>query len=130
MRVHELAKEYKIKSTDFVDIIQDFGINIKSHLSSLDSAQVADIKFKMDMKDHTKEVELAGLGIGVESESPNLTQTEVDEVIASTEEEDLRRNIREREAIALAAKARQNKREQYVKLESAGFWGWLRGFFG
>ena len=128
MRVHELAKEYKIKSTDFVDIIQDFGINIKSHLSSLDSAQVADIKFKMDMKDHTKEVELAGLGIGVESESPNLTQT--DEVIASTEEEDLRRNIREREAIALAAKARQNKREQYVKLESAGFWGWLRGFFG
>ena len=128
MRVHELAKEYKIKSTDFVDIIQDFGINIKSHLSSLDSAQVADIKFKMDMKDHTKEVELAGLGIGVESESPNLTQT--DEVIASTEEEDLRRNIREREAIALAAKARQNKREQYIKLESAGFWGWLRGFFG
>ena len=128
MRVHELAKEYKIKSTDFVDIIQDFGINIKSHLSSLDSAQVADIKFKMDMKDHTKEVELAGLGIGVESESPNLTQT--DKVIASTEEEDLRRNIREREAIALAAKARQNKREQYVKLESAGFWGWLRGFFG
>ena len=128
MRVHELAKEYKIKSTDFVDIIQDFGINIKSHLSSLDSAQVADIKFKMDMKDHTKEVELAGLGIGVESESPNLTQT--DEVIASTEEEDLRRNIREREAIALTAKARQNKREQYIKLESAGFWGWLRGFFG
>ena len=128
MRVHELAKEYKIKSTDFVDIIQDFGINIKSHLSSLDSAQVADIKFKMDMKDHTKEVELAGLGIGVESESPNLTQT--DEVIASTEDEDLRRNIREREAIALTAKARQNKREQYIKLESAGFWGWLRGFFG
>ena len=128
MRVHELAKEYKIKSTDFVDIIQDFGINIKSHLSSLDSAQVADIKFKMDMKDHTKEVELAGLGIGVESESPNLTQT--DEVIASTEEEDLRRNIREREALALAAKSRQNKREQYVKLENAGFWGWLRGFFG
>ena len=130
MRVHELAKEYKIKSTDFVDIIQDFGINIKSHLSSLDSAQVADIKFKMDMKDHTKEVELAGLGIGVESESLNLTQTEVDEVIASTEEEDLRRNIREREAAAIAEKARQNKKEQYVKLENAGFWGWLRGFFG
>ena len=128
MRVHELAKEYKNKSTDFVDIIQDFGINIKSHLSSLDSAQVADIKFKMDMKDHTKEVELAGLGIGVESESPNLTQT--DEVIASTEEEDLRRNIREREAAAIAEKARQNKKEQYVKLENAGFWGWLRGFFG
>ena len=48
MRVHELAKEYKIKSTDFVDIVQSFGINIKSHLNSLDKAQVADIRFKMD----------------------------------------------------------------------------------
>ena len=130
MRVHELAKEYKIKSTDFVDIIQDFGINIKSHLSSLDSAQVADIKFKMDMKDHTKEAELVGLGIKVESESLNLTQDDVDEDVVSTEEEDLRRNIREREAIALTVKARQNKREQYIKLESAGFWGWLKGLFG
>ena len=58
MRVHELAKEYKIKSTDFVDIVQSFGISIKGHLNSLDEAQVADIRFKMDMKDHTKEVEL------------------------------------------------------------------------
>ena len=72
MRVHELAKEYGIKSTDFVDVIQSFGIDIKSHLSGLDDAQVADIKFKMDMKDHTKVEELNPLG--------NLTQEEVDEV--------------------------------------------------
>ena len=58
MRVHELAKEYNIKSTDFVDIVQSFGIGIKSHLNSLDDAQVSDIRFKMGMKDHTKEAEL------------------------------------------------------------------------
>ena len=130
MRVHELAKEYKIKSTDFVDIIQDFGIGIKSHLSSLDDAQVADIKFKMDMKDHTKKAELVGLGIEVESKSLNLTQAEVDEVIVSTEKDDLRRNIRDREASILAEKARQNKKEQYIKLEKSGFWGWLKDLFG
>ena len=31
MRVHALAKEYGIKSTEFVDIVQSFGIDIKSH---------------------------------------------------------------------------------------------------
>ena len=34
MRVYELAKEYGKKSTDFVDIIQSFGIDVKRHLSS------------------------------------------------------------------------------------------------
>ena len=93
MRVHELAKEYKIKSTDFVDIVQSFGISIKSHLNSLDEAQVADIRFKMDMKDHTKEVELLSA-------------------------EEIRKH------------AETYKRDQVVKMERSGFWGWLKGFFG
>jgi len=82
MRVHELAKEYKIKSTDFVDIVQSFGISIKSHLNSLDEAQVADIRFKMDMKDHTKEVELLSVE-EIEELNPlgNLTQEKADEPI-------------------------------------------------
>ena len=46
MRVHELAKEYGIKSTDFVDIVQSFGIDVKSHLSGLDDDQVASIRQK------------------------------------------------------------------------------------
>ena len=29
MRVYELAKEYDKKSTDFLDIIREFGINVK-----------------------------------------------------------------------------------------------------
>ena len=82
MRVQELAKEYKIKSTDFVDIVQSFGISIKSHLNSLDEAQVADIRFKMDMKDHTKEVELLSVE-EIEELNPlgNLTQEKSDEPI-------------------------------------------------
>ena len=51
MRVHALAKEYGIKSTELVDIVESFGIDIKSHLSGLDDAQVADIRYKMSIKD-------------------------------------------------------------------------------
>ena len=54
MRVHELAKEYGIKSTEFVDIIQEFGVDIKSHLSSLDDTQVATIRNQMSIKDQVK----------------------------------------------------------------------------
>ena len=50
MRVYELAKEYGKKSTDFVDIIQSFGIDVKSHLSSLDDDRVIEIRNKLDTK--------------------------------------------------------------------------------
>ena len=50
MRVYELAKEYGKKSTDFVDIIQSFGIDVKSHLSSLDDDRVVEIRNKLDTK--------------------------------------------------------------------------------
>ncbi len=58
MRVHELAKEYGIKSTEFVDVIQSFGLDIKSHLSSLDDAQVSDIRYKMSLKDEVEKPEV------------------------------------------------------------------------
>ena len=50
MRVYELAKEYGKKSTDFVDIIQSFGIDVKSHLSSLDDDRVIEIRNKLDTR--------------------------------------------------------------------------------
>ena len=149
MRVHELAKEYNIKSTDFVDIIQEFGIDIKSHLSTLDDAQVADIKFKMDMKDHTKESELNPLD--------NLTQKEVDklkptayenkevlriETEETVEERNKRRHQeiieenervitkeKELEAQRIADKASAFKQEQFERSAKSGFWGWLKSIF-
>ena len=50
MRVYELAKEYDKKSTDFLDIIREFGINVKSHLSTLDDDRVTEIRNKLDTK--------------------------------------------------------------------------------
>lgn len=44
MRVYELAKEYDIKATEFVDVVQKTGIDIKSHLSSLSDSDVAVIR--------------------------------------------------------------------------------------
>lgn len=172
MRVHELAKEYKIKSTDFVDIVQSFGISIKSHLNSLDEAQVADIRFKMGMKDHTKEVELLSVE-EIEELNPlgNLTQEKADEPIVEetviTDYEKIKEQLdqtqettekleaeieetaeewntrraeeiaeendliikREQEAEEIRKHAETYKRDQVVKMERSGFWGWLKGIF-
>ena len=197
MRVHELAKEYKIKSTDFVDIVQSFGINIKSHLNSLDEAQIADIRFKMDMKDHSKKAELLSeeeieelnpLGnitpeetvvtgwvkveeeLNQDQEKSEKIETEIKETLSEmknsdsidplvdegdpvpassvvtktgetadewnarrteeiTKENDLIIE-REQKAEEIRKHAQLHKREQIVKMERSGFWGWLRGFFG
>ena len=40
MRVHELAKEYDISAKDFIEKIQNLGVEVKSHLSGLDQSQV------------------------------------------------------------------------------------------
>ena len=196
MRVHELAKEYKIKSTDFVDIVQSFGVNIKSHLNSLDEAQIADIRFKMNMKDHSKKAELLSeeeieelnpLGnitpeetvvtdwVKVEEElnqaheKSEKIETEIKETLSEmknsdsidplvdegdpapassvvtktgetadewntrraeeiAEENDLIIK-REQEAEEIRKHAETYKRDQVVKMERSGFWGWLKGIF-
>ncbi len=197
MRVHELAKEYKIKSTDFVDIVQSFGVNIKSHLNSLDEAQIADIRFKMNMKDHSKKAELLSeeeieelnpLGnitpeetvvtdwVKVEEElnqaheKSEKIETEIKETLSEMKNSDsidplvdegdpapassvvtktgetadewnARRTEeiaeendliikREQESEEIRKHAETYKRDQVVKMERSGFWGWLRGFFG
>ncbi len=69
MRVYELAKEYEYKATAFLDIIQSFGIGVNSHMSGLDEDQVKDIRFKMEMLDHTKEGKADNEGPQVDNES-------------------------------------------------------------
>jgi len=196
MRVHELAKEYKIKSTDFVDIVQSFGVNIKSHLNSLDEAQIADIRFKMNMKDHSKKAELLSeeeieelnpLGnitpeetvvtdwVKVEEElnqaheKSEKIETEIKETLSEMKNSDsidplvdegdpapassvvtktgetadewnTRRTEeiaeendliikREQESEEIRKHAETYKRDQVVKMERSGFWGWLKGIF-
>ena len=55
MRVHTLAKEYGIKATEFVDIIQEFGIEITSHLNALNENQIEHIKKSMLQKSFEEE---------------------------------------------------------------------------
>ena len=133
MRVHELAKEFGVKSTDFVDIIQGFGISVSSHLSSLDNAQVSDIRHKMIIK---KEAEVADI-----NPMGNISQADVDRVTQRETTEDF--NARRREEIAeekkkianrerasqVIERAKENKKEQHLKLERAGLWGWIKGLF-
>jgi len=51
MRVHQLAKEYDKKSSDFLTEIQGYGINVFSHLSGLSDDEVATIRQKIGTKD-------------------------------------------------------------------------------
>ena len=156
MRVHELAKEFGVKSTEFVDIIQGFGISVSSHLSGLDSAQVSDIRHKMIIRKEAKiessvtsSMDVGVEDLDVEELNPlgNLTQEEVDKVMVETnrqgesaEEFNARRReeiieekkkIEKREKEAEIKKyAKSTKQEQLVRMDRAGFWGWLKGFFG
>ena len=139
MRVHELAKEFDIKSTEFVDIVQSFGIDIKSHLSGLDDAQVSDIRHKMKLKEEfSNDEEIAELNpLG------NLTQEEADEIIGGVEsiasvkegetvdEFNARRREEQKnaEAADVARRLEEVRQEQRIKLDKAGFWGWLKGLF-
>ena len=133
MRVHELAKEFGVKSTDFVDIIQGFGISVSSHLSSLDNAQVSDIRHKMIIKKEAEAEDINPMG--------NISQADVDKVTQRETTEDF--NARRREEIAeekkkianreraaqVIERAKENKKEQHLKLERAGLWGWVKGLF-
>ena len=93
MRVYELAKEYDTVSTEFLDVIQGFGIDIKSHLSSFSDDQVSLIREKMkndipseevvdfipppdvvNTEEMTSEKEIVAEKLG------NLMQNEIDEV--------------------------------------------------
>jgi translation initiation factor IF-2 len=44
MKVHELAKELGVKSSDILEILKNKGIEVKSHMSVLEDGQVEDVK--------------------------------------------------------------------------------------
>ena len=155
MRVHELAKEYGIKSTEFVDIIQEFGIDIKSHLSSLDDAQVSDIRFKIALKEENEKDDVEVTSTIPETSSIGDTIGSEDTVVEPTEPVNLEEVAKEIDAGAKrAAEAREKYAESVVstieedaieKVSSdattsfmeqtvlvdkpTGFWGWLKSIF-
>ncbi len=41
IRVHEVAKDLKLKSTDLLDLFKSYGIELKNHMTTLDEAQLS-----------------------------------------------------------------------------------------
>ena len=133
MRVHELAKEFGVKSTDFVDIIQGFGISVSSHLSSLDNAQVSDIRHKMIIKKEAEITDINPMGNISQADVDKVTQRETTEDFNARRREEIveeKKKIANRERAAqVIERAKENKKEQHLKLERAGLWGWVKGLF-
>ncbi len=113
MRVYELAKEYEIKATEFVDMIQSFGVDINSHMSGLDDKQVAEIRNQMDIREQVKiaqeylEPEPEPEVVEPEPELPKVTE----------------RNSE------FLNKLNVTGDQQVVIEKPKGFFGWIRGLF-
>ena len=119
MRVHALAKEYGIKSTEFVDIIQGFGVGIKSHLSVIDDGQVADIRQKMENRDRILN-EYSTEETIVDETKLELTESDLDEE-SFDEYDDGEESVVEEV---------QEYQYQEVEVEiPKGFWGWIKSLF-
>jgi ribosomal protein S13 len=118
MRVHKLAKEYGIKSTEFVDIIQDFGVDIKSHLSTLDEIQVATIKQNLAEKE--EEPLVTSLGIVEPLEDSGRDDEETDTGLSFGQQALARATENDEDIVEI----------QEVEVEKPrGFWGWLGSLF-
>ena len=57
MKVHELAKELKLSSKEFMEKLEEMGIEVKSHMSSLEEDEVAKIKKNLGKKSSSKKNE-------------------------------------------------------------------------
>ena len=142
MRVHELAKEYGIKSTDFVDVIHSFGFDIKSHLSSLDDAQVSDIRYKMSLKDKVETLEVnewvssplppEGFDGGDESaELLERARASVDGLVEKTDSlKDRTNEMIEKEKEQIEEKLNEVRERQFAEVSRPkGFFGWIASLF-
>ena len=50
MKVHELAKELSVDSKDIISLLQDKGIEVKSHMSSIEDEAIDIAKAKYGKK--------------------------------------------------------------------------------
>ena len=141
MRVHALAKEYGKKSTEFVDIKQEFGVSIKSHLSVIDDSQVADIRQKMENRERILN-EYSNEETVIEEHEIQLTESDLDEesfdeyddgeesVDADSDGSDGVDSDGDGTSQVESVEKVQEYQYQEVEVEiPKGFWGWLRSLF-
>src|SRR5665647_22583 len=50
IRVHELAKELGIPSKEMVDTLQNLGLDIKNHMSTMEESQASWVRKRLDQK--------------------------------------------------------------------------------
>lgn len=55
MRVHQLAKKYEKANKEFLQMLHEWGVDVKSHLSGLTDDQIAVIEEKMENKKKSSE---------------------------------------------------------------------------
>ena len=86
IRVYELAKQHDLASKDFIEQLASYGIEVKSHMSTLDPETVDLIRSEIeggDIKSETGTVaapELADI-----SAQPSVTEAEITEITVETE---------------------------------------------
>ena len=117
MRVYELAKEYEIKATEFVDIIQGFGIGVNSHMSGLDDKQVAEVRNQMDIREQVK--------IAQEYLEPEPEPEPIEpKVIDTPKVETVVRNTEFIENLQI-----KTEEQEVIIDKPKGFFGWIRSLF-
>ncbi len=58
VKVYELAKEMKLSNTEMIEKLNKAGINVKSHLESLEESEVAKVKGKKTQKEEKKQEQI------------------------------------------------------------------------
>ena len=115
MRVHKLAKEYGIKSTEFLTEIQGYGINVFSHLSGLSDDEVATIRQKKE-----EEPLATSLGVIEPLEDSGRDDEETDTGLSFGQQAFARAKENDEDVVEI----------QEVEVEKPrGFWGWLGSLF-
>ena len=81
IRVHEVAKDLKLKSTELLDLFASYGITLKNHMATLDEKQLSLI-FEVYTQKHALpegEVDMAIFGDLVKEQKPASTVSEKQE---------------------------------------------------
>ena len=153
MRVYELSKEYGKVSTEFLDEIQGYGVDVKSHLASLTDDQVAIIRQKIAdrEKPEVKEflpppdvvkpdaiTEINESATNLLEETAEKTKRLADETQKTAERLKERREERiseqqeelEKRAEEVKSKLQEVKEQQWAEIDKPkGFFGWLASLF-
>ena len=74
IKIHELAKKIEVNSKEVLEKALELGLDVKSHMSSIDEADAKKIEAKIEMQDLQKEKEKLIIIQYIETNLINLLQ--------------------------------------------------------